>query len=592
MRIRSRQNKAFKRSRSRKGWALVAIITVSMFATMFLFSLAGLSASLLQTEGAMRQRTYALAGAETGLDYARRELNKSLITGERSDIEPVPGQNVSDPYGLPVQYLPQLGNRCRVMLRVTRVSPTMLENLALMQSPAIPYSANQFNRMDVSQWKFGSDWRSFAIADSEQSESGGYTWLVEVSSYCGLFATSIRGILVGAFPDTYQGAVTDPKDMFFSQGIVADRAIVLGSGSDSLTITSSGEEVGGVSPKSFSTVIQTNGSLTANAKTSIFADLRITNPDGATSSVANGTKGDTVTEADSSIIYGRVETNAIGDDNAATSGFDGNFGDKPAGISPTYPLGTDNVKALADGYPDFLSFANDPTAMRQGINRESPIFAKPVGTANQQVPNPVPSPTDALPLPDFPSPNPFDPDAAVPNPIVDSSKSFQTFAFDSTNSDGALEFTSTDAANPTKIFIEDSVAASNSFAVNIKSSQLKSPLENPNIQLYYAGSKDILITMDGTIDDIPDLKMLIYAPNASIKTIGKGDFNGAIVGKDVTLAHKGTMKLDPAASQVLADRRNAGVNGPDPGNTEPSRRPTYYKLMSWQQISGALVPLD
>jgi hypothetical protein len=552
-------------------------MTVSVFATMFLFSLAGLSTSLLQTEGAARQRNYALAGAEAGLDFARKKLNESLLNGESSDIEPQAGEPYRD-YGLPVQYIPQLGNRCRVMIRLTPVSDANLLYLAAKNSPAIPTEINTALRKDAAtDWKWGDDWRAFAIPDPEEAPSKSYCWKVEVTSYCGIFATSIRSVMVGAFPNTYMGPPTSPKDMFFSQGISSDGAVELGNGGDgnSTVIQSSGDsQIVEGNPNSFVSVIQTNSQVTANPNTTVVGDLKVTNPDGANNAVANGNP--------TSLIEGRVDYNSVldGGNDIGNNGF--------VGATPSDPTpANQNVNASADIAP------YGTNADKQGINRDYPVLNQPAGSTNQQSPNPVPTPSDTFPLPSFPTPPP---DGATPSTAetsVQSGLSYKTGTFDSTDATSPLIFNEVAADTPTKIFVEDSLASNNSNAIKIDSSMVLNKGDASALQVYYGGTKPIQINLDGaTGDGVFDLKMLIYAPNAPVLTTGRGDFKGSIVGKSVAIKHIGTMQLDPTASQVLADRRNSGANGPGSGTGSHSRTPTYYRMMTWQQVSGSIVPLD
>lgn len=564
------------RYRSDRGWALVAIMTVSVFATMFLFSLAGLSASLLQTEGAARQRGYALAGAEAGLDFAKMQLNKSLITGLPTEIAPEEGQLYRD-YGLPVQYLPQLGNRCQVMIRVTRLTDDDLRQLSNRHFYTVGDDVNTSFKKDTSDWGFGDDWSAFTVASSEDAPNGSYTWKVEVTSYCGIFATSLRSVLVAVNSEDSYGL---PSSSLNPAGITANGLVEIGPTSGVQSVTNpqaySLNPSDPNSPMTFSASIRTNGSLSLGDGAELVSDVRISNPGGSTQPVLSITD-----EGAQPKIYGRVTVNPIPSSNQDIA-IDMN-GYTWKNNSPSAER-SDNILANADQYP------GDATA-RKDIN-QNPVSQATDDTANPLAPYPVSIPTQTLPLPAFPA-TPTDPNAPVLPTTLPSGANYSSPYFDSSAAAAQLNFNDTGSGNPTKIFITDSSANPDSSSVNISSRWITNAGDASDLQLIYGGKRPITINLDGSENsNEPALKMTIYAPNASVSTSGTGDFRGAIVAKNVSIKNKGLFQVDPSAAEKLISKigSNGGGGSNGAGSTPP--KPQHYKMLTWQQVSGQLVPID
>lgn len=562
------------RARSNRGWALVAIMTISVFATMFLFSLAGLSVSLIQTEGASRQRSYALAAAEAGLDYARVDLSKPFSGGE-SALAPADEEPYRD-YGVESKYLPQLGNSCKVMIRVSRIDEDTLRQLDDLNSPSMPDWLNSYLRKDTSDWKYGDDWQLFGMPEEIPC------WKVEVTAYCGIFASSIRSIFVGAYGDDVDSSL--PQKSYFSNLALANGELQLGSGAGPMTVQSPGsltKSLDQISPgesyNSMKASVKSNGSITAADQTSIFADLYVTNPVGAADAVASANDG--------SKIWGRVEINSIAND-GTESGLDGYH------YSPNQDyadLALDNVLAASDQLP-----TSDPTdsdisddVARRDVNRSSPVTVRTSSPTSSESPNPVPNPANLAYLPPFPVAPETENSYVFQNPPVDPS-SYATYSLDSTGATGPLQFNIDPLSNvPTKIFIQDPLNAFDANsppAVELNSKMISNGRDASSLQLYYSGSRPINLKLDG------ELKVVIYAPNSNISTSGSGDLIGAVVGKNVSIQHKGTFQLDPNASKITANQTKD--NESTGGGSIPYPKFTHFKIMTWQQLSGSIVPLD
>ncbi|MBX3073899.1 hypothetical protein KF913_08230 [Candidatus Obscuribacterales bacterium] len=474
------------------------------------------------------------------------------------------------------------------MIRVSRISDLTLEMLAQKNSPAVPLDINTALRKDSSTWSYHDDWRLFAIADPTQAPNDSYCWLVESTGYCGAFATTIRSVLVGAYPDSTIGDALKPEDMFFPQSMVSDGEVRLGGNANSETpldvtttdILESRGQVDDGSPSSFRAVVQSNGSVSAQRNTNIYGDLKVTNPIGSDRAV--------VTANDiSSRIFGRVESNSVVTDEGESSS--SGFTSSPEADLPD--LSKDNVLGLADKYSYYPSLETNPSlfSSRQGINKSSPQMVQPANTANQVSPNPVPTPSDARTLPSFFYVLPDVTEPYTPTDInVEPGYSYKTGSLDSTNASEPLNFNSSGSGAQTKIFVSDTLVDSE-YAVKIGSQFISNGGDPRDLQLYYAGNRKIDVELTGT-----ELKMTIYAPNSDVTVHGKGTFNGAIVGKNVTVFNNGKMKfkMDPGARQIIAQRSSTEGDGGSSEGTTHARTPTHFRMTTWQQISGAVVPLD
>ena len=552
--------------RSPKGWALIAIMTVSVFATMFLFSLAGLSATLLQTDGAARQRNYALAGAEAGLDYARLMLNKSLAEDVPTDIAPDAGER-SKVYGVPVQYLPQVGNRCSVMLRITRITPEELGNLASLGFTAIPAGSNLFLTDANSQ-----NWSRYALANFEDSPNGSYAWKVEVTSYCGIFATSIRSVLVAENSEASGGLSPSSRD----SGVVGDEgvtfnppdngSILVKAPTNEYSVDDQISDTADGAPKSFNAAVRTNGSMTLSPSTTLFSDVVISNPNNFTGYLLNGDP--------SSKIYGRV---TAPESSVSPENFSWNNGSSTANLN-------DNIVATADTLPSVDGQA------RVGDN-QNPVSVAPESSdlRGSQTPYPVPVPSTTSPLPAFPENPPYPDAAALPNSVTPG-QAYVTPSLDSAQATGALNFNQQGAGSPTKIFVVDDSLNPSTDAVNISSKWINNGGNASDLQLYYAGAKPINIFFEAGNEGTGKLNMAIYAPNSTITFKGRGDFTGAVVGQRVNMFHDGSVQIDKSASQVLT--KQANNNNPGGNDSSAAPKPRHYTVLTWQQVTGKLVPME
>lgn len=556
--------------RKQSGYALVAILTVSLFSMMLLLTLSGLTVQLSQSEAFYKQRELALVGADIALDYTRKSLNNSLISGTSSPLEPAQGESERISV-LPASLVPQ-GANCRVLVRVRRLNPAEIQLASSKSSPAIEYQWNPNNYKKLTDWKYGDDWRRFSAPQLS------YYWMVEVTSYRGIFAVSTRAMLapdIGA-PAIDPGSVSTPptKDSLFVKGIVTDKEVNLATSDGYLDVLAPGEgfsndQTTGSNPATaFKTVIQSNSMASTSPNTTLYGDLLISNPSGSTAPVAVG---------DNTQVYGRLQTNSILDGTGAENsylGFQGNPGDLP---SPN-----DNVLGMSDYFaslPDSDAFWNN--GMRNGSNETDPIANLPSDTLNQVSPNQVPYGSKTAPLPTFPTSSPLDP--TPPNDIIVSPGAYRASSFDSSNAAAKLIFN--ESGGPTSIFID-----ANSGTVNLSSEWIKNNGGAKDLQIFYAGDKDLTLNINGDLAGQVEMKAMIYAPNAKVTTSGFGEFQGSILAKSLKVNHIGDFRVDPDAAKLMIERSGqSGGGGGGASTIAGERLPTHYRIASWQQVSGSLV---
>ncbi len=572
MRTRTTKSTRHMLRRRSSGWALVAVMTISVFSAMILFMLAGLTASLLNSDSFFRQRSLALNGAEAGLDYARKLMNESFDSGTPSIIEPAKGEleRVTE---LPSQYVPQIGDNCRVMIRVKRLTDDNLDEILEKNSMFLRDSyAPSSTRNKL--WKFGDDWAPYMVPDPADAPNGSYHWVVEVTSYNGVFASSIRAMLKPRF-----SGVGKPGFPFFPQGIVANGNVDIGSGFGYMDVASTGEgwssdqvNTGNPGdPSEFKATIQTNGVATLRPGTLVYGNVRVTNPSDAQVSVANGDSN--------AIVLGRVQINAT-DAGQSVSGLQATAGQ--------FPAASDNVLALGDLWANLPNNSGDFWAGegRIGINQSTPMEFQASGQ-NQVTPNNVPSGQNTASLPTFPV-QPPDGSEFTPSDVSVPSGDYSTGSLDSSNAVSKLVLNENGPGNTTRIFIDPNTLSSD--AVNISTKFLVNNGDAVDLQIYYAGDKPLKIYLDADGDaGNPNLKAVIFAPNASVTTDGNGEFRGSIVAKNLRIGHVGAMQLDPNASQI-----GTSSSPEDDGDSNsPSLHPKVsgYKVETWQQINGSLVPL-
>jgi hypothetical protein len=150
--------------------------------------------------------------------------------------------------------------------------------------------------------------------------------------------------------------------------------------------------------------------------------------------------------------------------------------------------------------------------------------------------------------------------------------------------------TSATIDSPVKIFIQDSNAAPSAVDIssaNIKNTSSESAGGAKNLQIWYDGSRPIQITM---VDGSP-FKGLVYAPNSTISLFGKGQFIGALVGKNITMQNSGDLSVEIDTS--VQDPASLGSSGKGLSYTLDNKGYMYlqgYKAVAWKELSGSLVP--
>lgn len=542
-----------------KGYALVAILTASAFAMLFLFSLAGLSVQLVQSSGFFKERNLALQGAELGLDYTLKSLNDGLKAGEPSLLEPAVGETekISD---LPTELIPPSNSVSKIRIRVKRVTPADIAtwnptgaNSPLYDSNWDPNGRREVNGVNGANawsWVNGApeSWKDFSKPTSS------YYWIVESTCYRGVvgqryaLSASVRCICGPA-------TTMDSSSMssFFNNGIVANTQAQIGkaSGDGALSVMATddgnydNEIVSGDNNSEWRANIQTNGIANIAPNTLLMGNLTVSDPtSGAPSAVAQSDP--------SALMLGRVSSN---------SGVDGTTVKGTPGDAPDFAV--DNVWAVADFFTG--------SGTRQG-NNTTPVNTTP--SQSPYTPIQVPTAPDASPLPPFPG------GGSQANDVYLPQGNYETSAIDSSGATARMVFNSPDmmgsTPSTTKIFIDSNSASNN--AVSIDSNMFVNMGAPSDLQIFYAGNKPININLTGSF------KGLVYAPNSSVSTSGVGDFNGAIVADRVGINHIGTLQLDPTASE--------GPGGGGGGGSMTAGQPTRYSALTWQQVNGSLVPLE
>ncbi|MDZ4834809.1 MAG: hypothetical protein SGJ27_13610 [Candidatus Melainabacteria bacterium] len=557
------------RGRKQQGYALVAMMTLTTFASLMLFALAGLSVSLIRSQGAAREKGLALQSAEIGLDYARKMLTSSLRTGTKSSIEPTNGEleKITD---LPPEFLVDTKVPTKVRIRIRNIGA---DDLNLLISS--PYNAPDIKEASVFlpatseeaqivQYNpsYGFNW-----TDPSQSKklTDSYFWLVEVTADRGVFSNSLRSMLcpIQKLSDDLPESPINQQNPFFPSTVVTNLGVQIGNPPNgSLFVMPAGPTSSWVETENgqskFTAAIQTNGSASFTDSSSLVGDITISNPtDGAPTSVVNGKPLS---------VFGRISANS-----------DVDLTNLKATNGPTVEWSSDNVYAAAD------LIAGNGT--RQGTN-QLPIEVNSSAPQSPYIPVQVPSAGDAA---FFPAPRSDGTSTEVSLPPMN----YRTNSLNTDQYSSKLVVNSPELSNgqPTRIFLDatsDAVAA-----IKIDSSKFENQGAPTDLQFFYAGTKPIFIDLTGS----GIFNGVIYAPNATVTTSGTGDFTGAVVASQLNAHHVGSLQLDPAARKIapagLADDTSNDPGGGNSGTDSSNmKKPNGYKHVTWQQVSGSLVPAD
>lgn len=139
-------------------------------------------------------------------------------------------------------------------------------------------------------------------------------------------------------------------------------------------------------------------------------------------------------------------------------------------------------------------------------------------------------------------------------------------------------------SSPTKIFVDPNSGSN----VNINSNSLSygagsTPLD---FQVFYNGSRDLTVTVSPS----RPFNGLLYAPNANVKIIGDGNFNGAVVGNVVDIQNsKVNLQTSVSTTSGTIGTRNLNY-GLLFGKSGSDMNIYGYQPVTWQEVSNKLVP--
>lgn len=508
-----------ERKPSQKGMALISILAIGSFSMISLLSFAYLAVLLTRSEGFQKEQEFLFSTAETGLEYALFQINTAKVKGEITSIEPVEGETekVSE---VPVNFLDPLNANPLNPARVfLRVRQVSLTDLERMPELSTAYDAAfDPNRGPNSTEDFNHVQRSLFTSN--------YWRVIEVTATRGQRSTSLRAVLKPTFL----------SNMYVDNSILA-RNMSLGSPSDDTQIGSMAKnilELNGEQYQHYESTILSNGKFNAAPNTKILGNLQLSFP--STEDPSSGFFFESGAQ-----VSGQVLTNA-------------ESGDLPLSGTPgeTAPP-SDNVKADAD-----IEFPS--SVIRKGANKEAPMDSGS-STVSTAVPAPVPNaPSDAQMLPAFSS------EGATNLPTG-------TYTASSLSTESVTQ--PMVVTGQVDLYIEGSSGAEN--AVNINAQYMQNNGSPSNLKILYNGSKDINI-------DIPagkQMNAVVYAPNASVKISGAGDYNGAVIADTLSAQSKTFNMMSPSSLQnAFGTRPNFGANEPPIGK---------YKIVGWQHVSGKLV---
>lgn len=549
-----------KPNRSTKGYALVSVLVIGVFAVMFMLSLAGMLISLMQSETATKQKAGLVDAAEVGLEYVMRDLNRSMDpdSGVATQFFVDESNIVSPTVTLPTGWLPDSNMTVKMRVRKLTESERIISNdFSLLYVP-------QAEPIDAAGINFQNSVKGGATED--------LTKLVEITATNGVFSKSFRSVVLPS-------AGSSDSSVFPDNGMLAlTHMRIKPRGNLNIKTHPSYGEFATNSDGSakFALDLVSNKSLTINSSdgdVSLRADMVVSNnPQGAPGEFAS-IIGDNNVE-----IVGRFESNG-----GTQSSIQGTPGDN-------FSSG-DNVLAQADLLAD-----PDVTA-RTGVNASTP---KTVGASNP--------PQEAAPVPEASlqvvdtaqgattndltqflnttsggdyfngTTVPVTAHGTDPSSGADVSTYLSNGIMTSDNL-GTVEFST---STPAKIIVN---GTNNSSAVNIDASKFVNTGSPENLQIFYDGSSNVNIDISSG-----QFNGFIYAPNARVTVRGtgsnpNGDFNGSIVGNNVNIVMSGTMNLVPDPGSVIS-----GSGGGSGGGGTGGGGFNVYKASTFQEVNGVLVP--
>ncbi|MBZ0189652.1 MAG: hypothetical protein K8F91_25620, partial [Candidatus Obscuribacterales bacterium] len=115
--------------RENNGYALIAVLSIGAFASIFLLSLVAMTDSLIRSDSMQKQKAVLLDAAETGLDFAINDLNMGIMhVTEGSTVDPTVEEAFKETQ-LPADYLPDPSQNLTVKIRVSRLDNTTIESI-------------------------------------------------------------------------------------------------------------------------------------------------------------------------------------------------------------------------------------------------------------------------------------------------------------------------------------------------------------------------------------------------------------------------------------------------------------------------------
>ncbi|MCA9805559.1 MAG: hypothetical protein KC777_26495 [Cyanobacteria bacterium HKST-UBA02] len=520
-------------ARRESGMALVSILSIGAFASLFLLALALSTDALLHSSKMVRHRALLLEAAEAGLDYAVNDLNQfELGRKPLSAVDPPEGsyENVTT---LPELYKPFTQGPLTVYIRVRKPSDEVLDRMKT-DSPLYSKALDPREQVAIDNV---NHWR-----------------IVEVTASTGSLATSIRAYL------QWQLSYSSGGNPYFPAPLVANSLSINGDNSSSGLIVQNydpasytngtfdaSQQIDGTS---FKVKLQSNSTVDLGNNTMIWADMAVTAPSDSTDLAAMASSNT------NAMLLGKLTSNTVVDRQSVSN---------PSGTiiatdnQPFPNTSTDNVWAVAE------LFSGQP---RSGTNLYPVEVLSTPASQTTTVPVSV-SPLDSV----IDSPTSAGKDVGSGN--------YRTPQIDS--SEGSLNFNS---GETTKLFVTDSfnLASPKQSAVDIDSSKFVNNNDPTMVQLFYNGTKDVNILLKPT----QPFKGLVYAPNAKVSISGNGDFIGAVVGDQVSLTNNGSINL----ISDISNNSNAPTYSTNPTQVSSVADPNYrpYKVVLWQQLTGALVP--
>lgn len=570
-----------RKRRSQRGYALIAVITISWAAMAFLLASASVLQSIASSSRLARIYDSLNEAAERGVEVVVEELNRGAWSRTPSQFDLA--ENIYATPAFTLEPWDGLDSSIVVKARVRKLTDSeraTVRTFSVLHSPQLEpdlSSTTDYNLPPKSLVK-RDYWRMVEVSASKSETS---------------FVRSIRSVLQPqlALPPGMDSLpnIAD-KTIFPSSGVFGNNAVEI-IPTDHLDIRQYDQtkvfgENNSDGSASYRLDIQSNRSITvgsANSENSasIEGNIKVSNNlEGAPSAVATVSSG--------SEVLGRALTRSGSADGLSSS-------------NDLFPRSDDAIKSNAD-----IVLAQQQG--RQADGRHGYNINAPVSTGESET-----SLTQFRTAPVVTDPSSVDLGAAILQ-SEDSTLEGNSYSTPSLTNDSlskAVNFIPGDGGAPTKIFVDGTSGGSDTVegnlrpAVDFSSSFLKNSytsdpsgaLINPMaLQIYYSGSRDVVLTLSSG----NDFNGIIYAPNARIILRGNADFNGALVGDQVSIQPGSSVKLNLISDLDKLDPSNPPASSS--GNTK-LLPPTFgwdtetddiaifgYKAVTYQPIKDRLVP--